>query len=382
MPRPAWASDALSLFVELAALPSPPGEERAVADRVLDYLGALGLEADEDDAGARIGSTMGNILCRLERHGDGAGVPLFFCAHLDTVPPEAAIEPEVGDDGLVRNAAGTILGADDKSAVASMLEAVARLIEEERPHAGVELLFTPKEEVGLVGAGAFDETRLAARLGYVYDHAGPVGEVILGAPYQRRIDVRFQGRAAHAGMYPEEGRSAIAAAARAIADLRLGRLDDETSANVGEIQGGTARNVVPEHCWFAAEARSHDERKLADIVQEMVDTITFAAGLGECEVEIQVGDATRGYRFKQDDLPVQLAVTALRRTGREPSFILSGGGADANVFNERGLGCVNLANGMTDIHTPEERIAVTDLEEMVEVTLALIEAAREVEDAA
>jgi tripeptide aminopeptidase len=182
-------------------------------------------------------------------------------------------------------------------------------------------------------------------------------------------------------MYPEEGRSAVAAAARAIADLRLGRLDDETSANVGQIRGGTARNVVPEHCWFAAEARSHDERKLADVVQEMVDTITFAAGLGECEVEIQVGEASRGYRFRQDEPTVRLAVTALERAGREPSFILSGGGADANVFNERGLSCVNLANGMTDIHTPDERIAVADLEKMVEVTLALVEAAREVEDA-
>jgi tripeptide aminopeptidase len=382
MPRPAWATDALSLFLELAALPSPPGEERAVADRVLDYLAALGLEVDEDDAGGRIGSTMGNLLCRLEPHGEGSGAPLFFCAHLDTVPPEAAIEPVVGEDGLVRNAAGTILGADDKSAVASMLEAVARLVEDGRPHAGVELLFTPKEEVGLVGAAAFDESRLAARLGYVYDHAGPIGEVILGAPYQRKLDARFRGRAAHAGMYPEEGRSAIAAAARAIADLRLGRIDAETSANVGEIQGGTARNVVPERCWFAAEARSHDERKLADVVQEMVDTITFAAGLGECEVEIQVGDASKGYRFKQDDLPVQLATTALRRAGRDPSFILSGGGADANVFNERGLQCVNLANGMTDIHTPDERIAVVDLEEMVEVTLALVDVAREVEHAA
>jgi tripeptide aminopeptidase len=382
MPRPAWAPDAQSLFLELAALPSPPGEERAVADRVLDYLGALGLDVDEDDAGSRIGSTMGNLLCRLEPRGPGGGAPLFFCAHLDTVPPEAAIEPVVGEDGLVRNAAGTILGADDKSAVASMLEAVARLVEDGRAHAGVELLFTPKEEVGLVGAAAFDESRLAARLGYVYDHAGPIGEVILGAPFQRRLDVRFRGRAAHAGMYPEEGRSAIAAAARAIADLRLGRIDAETSANVGEIQGGTARNVVPERCWFAAEARSHDERKLADVVQEMMDTITFAAGLGECEVEIQVGDASTGYRFKQDDLPVQLAATALRRAGREPSFILSGGGADANVFNERGLQCVNLANGMTDIHTPDERIAVADLEDMVEVTLALVDAAREVEHAA
>jgi len=380
--RPAWAPDALSLFLELAALPSPPGEERAVADRVLDYLGALGLEAHEDDAGAGIGSTMGNILCRLEPRGDARGAPLFFCAHLDTVPPEAAIDPVVGEDGFIRNPAGTILGADDKSAVASMLEAVARLVEEERPHAGVELLFTPKEEVGLVGAAAFDETRLAARLGYVYDHAGPIGEVILGAPYQRKLDARFHGRAAHAGMYPEEGRSAIAAAARAIADLRLGRLDDETSASVGQIEGGTARNVIPEHCWFAAEARSQDERKLADVVQEMVDTITFAAGLGECEVEIQVGDASPGYRFKREDVPVQLAATALERAGREPRFILSGGGADANVFNERGLECVNLANGMTDIHTPEERIAADDLDEMVEVTLALVEAAREVGDAA
>ncbi len=206
--RPDWAPDVLTLFLELAALPSPPGEERAVADRVLDYLGALGLRADEDDAGDRIGSTIGNILCRLEPSGDGGGAPLFFCAHLDTVPPEAAIEPVVGDDGLVRNGAGTILGADDKSAVASMLEAVARLVEEGRPHAGIELLFTPKEEVGLVGAAAFDESRLAARLGYVYDHAGPIGEVILGAPYQVKIDARFHGRAAHAGMYPEEGRSA------------------------------------------------------------------------------------------------------------------------------------------------------------------------------
>ena len=365
-----------ALFVELAGVPSPPGEERAVADRVIDYLRGLALLVDEDDAGARIESTIGNLYSRIEPNG--GGTPLFFCAHLDTVLPEAAIEPVVGEDGFVRNAAGTILGADDKSAVAAMLEATARLVEEDRPHAGLELLFTPKEEVGLVGAAAFDQSRLDARLGYVYDHAGPIGEVILGAPFQNRIDVRFHGRAAHAGMYPEEGRSAIAAAARAIADLRLGRLDDETSANVGRIEGGTARNVVPEWCGFAAEARSHDERKLADLIREMVDTITFAASLEECEVEAQVSGLSRGYRFRRDDLPVRLAAAALERVGREPSYILSGGGADANVFNERGLQCVNLANGMTDIHTPDERIAVADLQEMVEVTLALVEAAGQV----
>jgi tripeptide aminopeptidase len=374
VPRPEWGSDALACFLELAALPSPPGEERAVADRVLDYLGALGLEADEDDAGVTVGSSIGNIYARLDA-SDGPGEPLFFCAHLDTVLPEGPIEPEVGEDEVVRNAAGTILGADDKSAVAAMLEAAARLVEDGRPHAGVELLFTPKEEVGLLGAAAFDQTRLAARVGYVYDHAGPIGEIILGAPFQQKLDVRFHGRAAHAGMYPEEGRSAIAAAARAIADLRLGRLDDVTTASVGRIQGGTARNVIPEWCTFAAEARSHDERKLADLVREMVDAVTFAASLEECEVEAQVSGLSRGYRFRRDDLPVQIAAAALERVGREPSYILSGGGADANVFNERGLQCLNLANGMTDIHTPDERIAVADLHEMVEVTLALVDAA-------
>jgi len=374
VPRPEWGSDALACFLELAALPSPPGEERAVADRVLDYLGALGLEADEDDAGVTVGSSIGNIYAHLDA-SDGPGEPLFFCAHLDTVLPEGPIEPEVGEDEVVRNAAGTILGADDKSAVAAMLEAAARLVEDGRPHAGVELLFTPKEEVGLLGAAAFDQTRFAASVGYVYDHAGPIGEIILGAPFQQKLDVRFHGRAAHAGMYPEEGRSAIAAAARAIADLRLGRLDDVTTASVGRIQGGTARNVIPEWCTFAAEARSHDERKLADLVREMVDAVTFAASLEECEVEAQVSGLSRGYRFRRDDLPVQIAAAALERVGHEPSYILSGGGADANVFNERGLQCLNLANGMTDIHTPDERIAVADLHEMVEVTLALVDAA-------
>ena len=379
--RPGWAPDVLSLFLELAVLPSPSGEERAVADRVLDYLHALGLDVDEDDAGSRIGSSMGNIFCRLAPSNGGNGTPVFLCAHLDTVPPEAAIEPVVGEDEVVRNAAGTILGADNKSAVAAMLEAAARLVEKGQAHAGLELLFTPMEEVGLRGAAAFDEQRLDARVGYVYDHAGPVGEVILGAPHQRKLDIQFHGRAAHAGMYPEEGRSAIAAAARAIADLRLGRLDGETTANVGEIEGGTARNVVPEHCRVLAEARSHDERKLADVVQEMLETVTFAATLAECEVETQVEGSARGYRFRRDDVPVRIAASALERSGREPSYIFSGGGADANVFNERGLQCVNLANGMTDIHTPDERIAVADLEAMVDVTLALVEVAAETGDA-
>jgi tripeptide aminopeptidase len=182
-------------------------------------------------------------------------------------------------------------------------------------------------------------------------------------------------------MYPEEGRSAIAAAARAIADLRLGRLDEETTANVGLIEGGTARNIVPEHCRFFAEARSHDERKLAELVQEMLETVTFAAGVAECEVETRVESTASGYRFARDEPAVCLAAAALERAGHPPSFVRSGGGADANVFNERGLQCVNLANAMVEIHTPDERIAVQDLEAMVDVTLALVDVAGETADA-
>jgi tripeptide aminopeptidase len=364
------ADDVLALFLELAALPSPPGEERAVADVVLRYLRDLGLAPDEDGAGAEIDSTMGNIYARLEPTTEG--VPLFFCAHLDTVPPSGPLEPVV-EDGIVRNAGGTILGADNKSAVAGMLEAVRRVLAEGRPHAGIELVFTPKEEVGLIGIAAFDHDRLHADLGYVYDQAAPIGEIILGAPYAQAMHVTFHGRAAHSGMFPEEGRSAIQAAAKAIADLRLGRIDDEATANVGTIVGGTAGNIVPEWCSFLAEARCHDERRLNELVQEMLDVFTFAATSSDCEVETETRKDYRGYRFKRDDDVVALAAGALSRSGYEPTYALSGGAADANVFNERGRRCVNLANGMTDIHTPDERIAVADLSAMVEVTLAIVE---------
>jgi tripeptide aminopeptidase len=257
-----------------------------------------------------------------------------------------------------------------------MLEGVRRVLAENRPHAGIELVFTPKEEVGLIGAYAFDDSRLRADVGYVYDQAAPPGEIILGAPSAEALEVTFHGRAAHSGMFPEEGRSAIQAAAKAIADLRLGRVDDETTANVGVIDGGTAGNIVPEWCTFLAEARSHDDGKLADLMQEMQDAFAFAATNADCEVNTKARKSYRGYRFKRDDDVVRLAVTALERCGYEVSYALSGGAADANVFNEHGRRCVNLANGMTDIHTPDERISVADLEGMVEVTLALVDAAR------
>lgn len=366
-------SEAADLLLELAAIPSPSGGERGVADVVLRYLSGLGLDPDEDSCGPRIGSTAGNVYARLEPTAEGT--PIFLCAHMDTVPPDGELDPVV-DDGVIRNLGGTILGGDNKAAITAMLEGVRRVVAENVPHAGIELVFTPMEEVGLVGAVAFDHDRLRARVGYVYDQEGAMGEVVLDAPWSRALDVRFHGRAAHAGMAPEEGRSAIQAAAKAIADLRLGRLDELTTANVGTITGGTATNIVPEWCTFVAEARSHDERKLADLVQEMQDAVTFAAGVSDCSVQTQVRKSYRGYRFARTDRAVALAAAALERSGHEVVYDRSGGAADANVFNERGLEVVNLANGMTDIHTPDERIAVADLEAMVEVTLALVEEAR------
>jgi len=371
----ATATPVLDLFRDLAAIPSPSGRERAVADRTLEFLRDLGLEPTEDDAGARIGSDMGNIYVALPPTDGGDGTPIFLNAHLDTVPPTAPIDPEVRN-GVVVNRHDTILGADNKAAVAVMLAAVADLVRSGRPHAGVELVLTPMEEVGLRGAKEFDTSRLRARAGYCYDHAAPIGNIVLAAPTQRTVRFRFIGRAAHAGIAPEDGRSAIVAAARAVADMPLGRIDAETTANVGIVKGGIAGNIVPPECLVEAEARSRNPGRLREQVQAMLDAATFAANLAECELESRIEPEYEGYRFARSDPAVRLAARALEACGREPVYIESGGGADANVWNAGGLECVNLCNGMAEIHTASEHIAASDLDVMLDVTLALIDAAR------
>jgi tripeptide aminopeptidase len=362
------------LFCDLAAIPSPSRKERAVADRVLEYLRGLGLEPDEDDAGGRIGSEMGNIYCRLPATAGAGGTPIFLNAHLDTVPQDGPIEPEVRN-GVVVNRNDTILGADNKAAVAVMLEAIARLAGG-APHAGVELVLTPMEEVGLHGAKAFDVRRLHARLGFCYDHAAPIGNVVVAAPTQKSLRLRFLGRAAHSGIAPEEGRSAIVAAARAVADMSLGRIDDATTANVGLIHGGVAGNIVPPECTVAGEARSRDPDRLREQVQAMLDAATYAANLSECELETRIISEYEGYRLARSHAGVRLIADALQARGYPVTYIESGGGADANVFNAAGVPCVNVCNGVAEIHTASEHVAVADLEGMLGVTLELIEAAR------
>jgi tripeptide aminopeptidase len=370
----AAAGGVVELFCDLAAIASPSRDERAVADRVLEVLRGLGLQPVEDDAGGRIGSNIGNIYCHLPPTDGGGGTPIFLNAHLDTVPPDGPVEPEIRN-GVIVNRRDTILGADNKAAVAVMIAALARL-QSGVPHAGVELVLTPMEEVGLQGAKAFDASALAARFGYCYDHAAPIGNVVLAAPTQKSLELRFLGRAAHSGIAPEEGRSAIAAAARAVADMPLGRIDDATTANVGLIRGGVAGNIVPPECRVWAEARSRDPVRLREQVQAMLDSATYAANLAECELETRIVSEYEGYRLARSHEAVQLVAQALDGRGYPVTYIESGGGADANVFNAAGVTCVNVCNGMAEIHTASEHIAVADVEGMLGVTLGLIEAAR------
>jgi tripeptide aminopeptidase len=361
-------------MTRLCEIPSPSRHEGLVAEAVRAEMRALGAELHEDDAASALPAGCGNIVARFPATAEG-GVPIMLGSHLDTVPVTADIEVELVDRHLT-NRHPAILGGDNKSAVAVMIEAMRRVREEGRPHSGVELVFTPCEEIGLRGADHFDPAPLRARIGFVYDHTGPVGHVVTAAPSLHKIEATFVGRAAHAGIVPELGRSAIDAAARAVMRMPLGRIDAETTANVGTIAGGTATNVISERCTLTAEARSRNERTLAVQLTAMLDALTWAASEGEVDLETRVEKEFTAYRLSEGDLQVRMALEVLAALGHETETLASGGGSDVNAFLRHGFPAVNLCNGMIDVHTNDERIAVASLEQMLDVTLGLIDAAR------
>lgn len=363
-------------FAELCRIESPSLHERACAERVLAELRPLGLTATEDDAGAAIGADCGNLLVRIPGTGrlDERERPcVLLCAHLDTVPPQAPIEPVLAD-GQWENRHEGILGADNKAAVAVLL-ALARHVSREGAPVDVELLFTVGEEISLAGSRAFDASALRSRFGYVFDHASPIGEVIMDSPCHFRVEASFHGQAAHAGVRPQDGRSAIVAAAEAIASLRHGRLEGEGTVNVGSVQGGSAINVVPERCSFVAEVRGMDDQRGEALVGEMVERIHQAANRPhcECDVDVDVKRTFGGYRIAPSATPLRVAEAALRACGHEPVRISSGGGSDANTLIAKGLPMVNLANGTERAHEPGERVSVAALEQMLDVALALLD---------
>jgi len=364
----------LDRFVRLCEVPSPTGSERAVADDVLADLRALGVDVTEDEAAGPARAGAGNLIARVPGRG---GESVAFFAHMDTVPHDAPVEVVLAD-GVFRSAGDTILGADNKAAVTVLVELAARAIADPLPTA-LEIVFTVAEEDGLRGASELDVSSLRSRFGFVLDHASPLGEVITAAPTYNAVIAEFEGIEAHSGIRPEDGRSAIAAAAAAIGAMKLGRLDEETTANVGVISGGTASNVVPGACRVEAEARSLDEAKASAVTGALVDACTWAASEGGCDVDVDVIEKFRGYRLPPGSTPVRVASRALERCGIAPRLTATGGGSDANALLVQGFDCVLLANGTEANHTPAESVASARIVEMLAVCEAIAQIAGETE---
>jgi tripeptide aminopeptidase len=354
-------------FVRLCEIRSPTGEEREVADTCAAELRALGLEVSEDDAAGPAEAGAGNLLARSPGTGEGW---VMFCAHLDTVPHRGQVEV-IDDEGVFRSHGETILGADNKAAVAVFMELIARHAEAPGP-VGIELLLTVAEEQGLRGAKAFDLSQLRSELGFVLDHAGPVGEVIVATPTQQKIRADFSGVEAHAGIRPEDGSSAIAAAAAAVARMKIGRLDEKTTANVGLIEGGTSGNVVPGHCWLQAEARSLDAARAAEVAGQISDACAWGASEHGCDVDVRLEELFRGYEVPASSPALALAEGALRAAGVEPARAAIGGGSDANVFRLGGFECLLLANGTDAVHTADEQVPASSLAKMLEVCEGIV----------
>ncbi|MGE5857239.1 MAG: M20/M25/M40 family metallo-hydrolase [Solirubrobacterales bacterium] len=363
----------LDRFARLCEIASPTGQERQVADAVLEELRGLGVEVEEDRSAGPAQAGAGNLLARVPGRDDRW---ISFFAHLDTVPHEGPIEV-AREDGTFRSRGETILGADNKAAVTVLMELAARHAVDPAP-LGLELVFTVAEEDGRRGAKQLDVSSARAPFGFVLDHATPIGEVIVAAPTYKRLIAEFTGREAHAGINPEDGHSAIAAASAAVAGMRLGRLDDETTANVGIIEGGTASNVVAGHCRILGEARSVDGERAAATVGEMVDACTWAAGERGCDVDAKVIEMFRGYRLDPKSEAVRVASEALRRTGHEPELVATGGGSDANALVASGYEAVLLANGTEANHTPGELVTEAAIVEMLSVCEAALEEAAKV----
>jgi tripeptide aminopeptidase len=338
-----------------------------MADRLTRDLAEIGISLQEDDSAKETGSNAGNLLGRVP--GPDGAPTLLLCAHMDTVPITTPVKV-VDRDGRLENEGEGILGADNKAAVAVIVEALRRV--GNSPPVGIEVLFTTCEELSLAGAKAFDQSKLRSDYGFVFDHATQIGEVIVAAPTLYRIQADLHGHAAHAGLEPEKGRNAISAAGAALARIEVGRLDEKTTANVGRIQGGTAINVVAERCTVELETRSIDESRAAEVASRIVDAFTEAASDSECDVETIIEEQFRGYQLARTAPPVGLAAAALDARGIEPRFINTGSAADSNVFINRGLQVVNMANGTMYAHQPNECVPVDALGTMLDVVLELI----------
>ncbi|NLI12379.1 M20/M25/M40 family metallo-hydrolase [Pelotomaculum propionicicum] len=361
-------------FWELVSIDSVSGKERRVADILISKLKALGLEVVEDGAGSKVGSDTGNIIGKLP--GSGRGPLLMLCSHMDTVEPGCGVRP-VLENGVIRSSGDTVLGADDKAGITTILEVLRLVREKQIEHGGLEVVFTIWEEGGLFGAKNLDYHLLQAKAGFVLDSDGPPGTIITRAPSQDRIGAVIRGKAAHAGINPEEGINAIQVASHAIARMKLGRIDHETTSNIGIISGGKATNIIPDSVTVEGETRSLVESKRVALTEHICETIRYSAEKFNASVDIMTETLYTDFNLAEESLPVRIAVKAAGKLGLAAKLEKTGGGSDANILNSRGIATAVLGIAMKKVHTTEEHIAVEDLAANARYLLEIIKAAQD-----
>ncbi len=355
----------IGYFLDLVRIPSPSWKEGKVLDYIINTLGSLKADIIKYGCGESY-----NLLVRLD--GTVPKDPILFSAHTDTVLPCEDIKPIVSKTKITSDGS-TILGADDKAAIASFLEAMMYIQENDIPHGPVEFLFSCAEEIGLYGIKGFDLSILNAKYAFVFDSGGEIGRVILKAPYQTTFDIKIRGRAAHAGIAPEKGINAIRIASEIITNIPQGRIDHETTANVGIISGGKATNIVPEETSIALEARSIDRNKLKSIEMKIENTAKKITRKYKGGVGITKRLEYSGYSISKSDRIVKILEGALKKIKIKPAYEASGGGSDTNVINRSGIRAVNLSIGMREVHTKKEFINIKDLVNGARLVISIIE---------
>ena len=366
----------LEEFFELVKIDSETKHEEVIAPILMSKLEELGFSVIQDDSAERTGHGAGNIIATLKGTKSDADT-IYFTVHMDTVVPGKGIQPILKDDGYVYSDGTTILGADDKAGIAALFEAIRRLSEQSIEHGDIQVVITAGEESGLVGAKEMDPSLVTAKYGYAIDSDGEVGGIVTAAPFQAKIWTTVTGKTAHAGVAPEKGVSAINLASKAISAMKLGRIDFETTANIGRFEGGQATNIVCDEVHILAEARSIDKDKLDAQVAHMVATFAEKAeefgGKATSETELMYP----GFRFEEDHQVVQVAKRAVENIGRTADIKTSGGGSDANVIAGFGIPTVILSVGYEEIHTTNERMPVLELEKLADLLVEIVKVAAE-----
>ena len=347
-------------FLELVRIDSPSSKEGKIAKVLVSKLEELGCEVVIDNAGEQKGGETGNVIATLK--GNREGRTILFSSHMDTVSPGIGVNPIIDEEnGIIKSDGTTVLGSDDKAGIAAILEGIRMIKENNIEHADIQIVFSIWEEGGLFGAKLLDYSKINAELGFVLDSGGSPGEIIVQAPAQDGITVKITGKPAHAGLQPENGISAVMVAAKAIENMNLLRIDEETTANIGIINGGIATNIVMPELEIKAEARSLNEDKLDAQTKHMVSVFEETAKEFGAQIQIDVNRAYAPFTIAEDEEIVLLAKKAFKNMNIEAKTGSTGGGSDTNILNKNGIKSVNLGIGMKKAHTLEEYIAIQDL---------------------